>query len=54
MSKKYYREELERIDSLLASKRELVFRTSLECQGLKLLKKEFEQKLGKLEVGAHK
>lgn len=54
MSEKYYREELERIDGLLASKRELVFRTSLECQGLKLLKKDFEQKLSKLEVGAQR
>lgn len=45
MSETYYVEEIERIDGLLVAKRELILGTSLECQGLKMLRRDFEQKL---------
>ncbi|MBC1524823.1 hypothetical protein HB825_05510 [Listeria booriae] len=48
MSEKYYKEEIARIDRLLESKKELIFCASLESQGLKMLRKNFEEELEKL------
>ncbi|MBC1605682.1 hypothetical protein HCJ39_13255 [Listeria rocourtiae] len=54
MSEKYYKEELERISGLMASKRDVILGASLEFQGLELLKKDFEKKLRKLKRSAKK